>query len=74
MGLLLLERKTWNSKFEELKAVIAGGEEALRREQAAHLEAVEELEKREIILKKALEIEKQCVSDVSQSLSHALAP
>lgn len=65
MGLLLLERKTWTAQGEELKASILEAEENTLREQAAHLVALEDAGRREDVLKKSLEIEKQCVADVS---------
>jgi len=65
MGLLLLQRKTWTSQVDELKAVVVDAQETLQREKAAHLLELSEVMRREEAAKKALDTEKQCVADVS---------
>ncbi|XAR71439.1 hypothetical protein NMG60_11028697 [Bertholletia excelsa] len=68
MGLLLLERKEWLSKYEQTKASAESAELMRKRDKAAHSSALAEARKREESLKKALGIEKECVANLEKAL------
>jgi hypothetical protein len=68
MGLLLIEKKEWEARLEEISQLLTQKEEILKREQSAHLNAISEYERREESTRKALGVEKQCVADVSASI------
>lgn len=64
MGLLLLERKEWVSKYDQLKVATDAAELKYKLEQAARASDLAKAKKREDALNKALGVEKECVANV----------
>jgi len=64
MGLLILEKKEWTSKYDQMKSSAETADLMRRRDQASNLSALAEARKREESLKKALGVEKECISSV----------
>ncbi|KAF2283814.1 hypothetical protein GH714_016128 [Hevea brasiliensis] len=68
MGLLILERNDFTSKYEQIKASSEAAELKQKRDQAAHLSALAGAIKREESLKKALGVEKECMTSIEKAL------
>nr|CAD1828184.1 unnamed protein product [Ananas comosus var. bracteatus] len=68
LGLLIMEKKEWTSKYDQLKASAESSELMHKRERAAQSTALAEAKKREESLKNALGIEKECVLNIEKAL------
>ncbi|KAL6573080.1 hypothetical protein OROHE_002556 [Orobanche hederae] len=68
MGLLILEKKEWLSKYEEAKDAADSAELNFRRARASHASDMVDAKKREESLKKALGIEKECIKNIEKTL------
>ncbi|XP_073041157.1 uncharacterized protein [Primulina eburnea] len=68
MGLLILEKKEWLSKFEEAKSTAESTELKYKRLQSIRVSDLADAKKREDSLRKALEIEKECLKNIEKTL------
>ncbi|KAL8117838.1 uncharacterized protein LOC141723420 isoform X2 [Apium graveolens] len=68
MGLLIMERKEWVSKFEQTEAALNSAELMRKHDKASHVAALAEAKKREDNLKKAIEIERECLANIEKTL------
>ncbi|KAI3509333.1 hypothetical protein L1887_24538 [Cichorium endivia] len=68
MGILIIEKKEWVANYEQMKSTAESAEMSLKLDHASHLSALAESKKREDNLKKALGIEKECVSNIEKAL------
>lgn len=68
MGLLILERKELDSKYEQIKASVETTEIMHKRDQALRLSALAEARRREESLKKAVGVKDECIASVSLSI------
>ncbi|XP_020680394.1 protein CROWDED NUCLEI 4 [Dendrobium catenatum] len=72
MGLILLEKKDLESKYNEIKASAESAEIIYKRDKAANLSALGEARKREENLKQTLGIEKECLANIEKTLHETL--
>ncbi|KAJ6376013.1 hypothetical protein OIU77_000896 [Salix suchowensis] len=68
MGLLIMEKKEWTSKYDQMKSSAETADLMRRHDQASHLSALAEARKREESLKKALGVKKECISSMEKAL------
>ncbi|KAI3990880.1 hypothetical protein MKX01_026064 [Papaver californicum] len=68
MGLLLLEKKDWTFKCEEVKASAYITEMKHKLDQAAHSSALAEAKRREESLKKDLGVAKECITNMEKTV------
>ncbi|XP_021757469.1 protein CROWDED NUCLEI 4-like isoform X2 [Chenopodium quinoa] len=68
MGLLILEKKDYASKHDEVRLSADSAEVNHMRNQAALSSALAEAKRREDNLKKALGVEKECVANIEKAL------
>ena len=65
MGLLILEKKELNSKYEQIKASAEIAEIMHKRDQAVRLSVLAEARRREESLKKTVGVKDECIASVS---------
>lgn len=68
MGLLILERKELDSKYEQIKASAETTEIMHKRDQALRLSALAEARRREESLKKAVGVKDECIASLEKAL------
>uniref|UniRef100_A0A7N0UQ51 Protein CROWDED NUCLEI 4-like n=1 Tax=Kalanchoe fedtschenkoi TaxID=63787 RepID=A0A7N0UQ51_KALFE len=68
MGLLILERKEWASKYQEIKDSAEAAELKHKCDLSTQASALAEAKKREESLKRALRVEKECITNLEKAL------